>query len=81
MNYNINKQVTVALTEFGATIINDYHNNFNIPCQYKPKQAIVNIPIKMELWQVMQIFGSHLFNGSKQVFVNNNLTFDNDDFT
>lgn len=67
---NTNTMATVNLTPLGMELLRSYFF-------FDPKNFCVldsNI-LKMPLWQLMQIFGSHMQNGNKEVpFENNEIT-------
>lgn len=72
MEININKIVSVTLTEQGATILNRSIYN------YGHKEWKHNDIYSSELWLIMAIFGEHLYNGCDIPFVNNKITIDDD---
>ena len=59
---NINKMVSFRLAKVGADILNKFyeeiHNSlhFEQPCPHYEGGQIV----EMQLWQIMEIFGSHM---------------------
>ena len=66
MIININDIATVMLTKLGENILlsnSMYSSNYD----FESKK------LKIELWELMNIFGKYLYIGSEQVFVNNEL--------
>lgn len=61
---NINQKVKVNLTEYGKEKLNQYFEENNI------KRFATDV-YETQLWNLMQIFGDEMFNGSKQCFENN----------
>ena len=68
---NINDKVSVTFTAYGFELFlridhdgSMYKYNYN---------AVTNI-LTIELWQLMNMFGKHIYHGSKQIFENNEIT-------
>ena len=66
INININDKVRVTLTEHGDSIL----KKRNMP-SYKFNYDQTKRVLTEQLWEVMQTFGTDLYNGGKQVFVGN----------
>lgn len=79
---NLNDEVTFVLTEFGnevwdklaAAEMTEFHAR---EPRSKPKATPnpKDPTLKMQLWDWANFFGPKLFNGSRQIFVENTLTF------
>ncbi len=73
---NINDNVTVILTDYGKQILDEYRTNLE-------KEIKINLDsiyhyeedgkFREQLWAIMNIFGSHLYCGSKQIFLDNQI--------
>lgn len=79
--YNINDKIKVKLTEHGRTILNKDVTDtlgrlkgFNIP-DYSPYHTDDEGYTEFTLWNFMQIFGSHFWNGCPRVVENNEIIF------
>ena len=67
MKLNVNVMVKINLTEDGYKFYTDWLSQF--PNQRVPnKNEVLNLP----LWEVMQIFGTHLYNGQTKMFFEDN---------
>lgn len=67
MKLNVNAMVKLHLTEEGHKFYTNWLSQF--PNQRIPtKNEVINLP----LWEVMQIFGSHLYNGQTKMFFQDN---------
>ena len=66
--FNLNDIVRVKLTEKGRHIYKEF---------YKDHPSLIKIDndncIETELWSIMQIFGGHLYMGSKPLFDKNEI--------
>ncbi len=71
ISINTNEDVTVVLTETGERIYRDY---------YKQWPDLIKISkgkkIKTQLWELMSIFGPHMYNGCMIPFKGNATQFD-----
>lgn len=64
---NINDYVEFDLTKHGHGLYRAYHGEYS-------KNGIAPLFTgRMQLWEVMQIFGTMAFNGSMQIFVDNEI--------
>jgi hypothetical protein len=69
---NTNTVVKVVLTASGAKIYNAWMWQF--PLQARAPEVEAGHVLETELWQVMQIFGPHIFHGMLETpFVNNEI--------
>ena len=68
---NINIQVKIKLTQYGRNILKQHYSEF--PSLAKLDETGY---FKSELWNIMYIFGEHLYNGSKQIIEENELLLD-----
>lgn len=69
---NINRQVTARLTIRGARILKDYHEELGVK---PPKEVFSGEEVTLTLWELMNIFGPHVFMGVTQIpFVDNEIT-------
>lgn len=64
MKVNTNVQATVILTAFGARHFNQYMATFH-GVRFNTLQA--GESLKAELWNIMAIFGSTIYNGMAEV--------------
>ena len=64
---NVNTMATVTLTADGCKVYNNYQIH-HLPQHLRPVLQYAGDPITTELWNLMQIFGSELYNGGKQLF-------------
>mgnify|MGYP003402329939 CR=1 FL=1 len=76
LKLNINSEVVVILTEFGARVYNKYYMKFYTAAPSFECNAVEKgHELKIELWHLMQIFGEHLYNGAPHIpFEENCLT-------
>lgn len=68
MEFNVNNEVKVRLTPHGLHIL-----KMENPVSYKYNFNPSNNVLTEQLWIVMFTFGKHLYNGSKILFVDNNV--------
>lgn len=69
MKINLNDRVAFELTNYGKAIWYDFHRDLLRGTTFE----IPPVPITTELWNLMAMFGPHLYCGSQQIFVNNEL--------
>lgn len=62
---NINQMVTVKLTAYGASKYSEYLDSFN---KLRPNLKEGDI-LRTQLWDLMHIFGSHIYLGMQAPFV------------
>lgn len=73
---NLNDKVTVILTEYGKKILDHYRLNHERPLTPDLKSKFrydENGVFCSDLGQILNIFGRSMFNGSKQVFKDNDV--------
>jgi len=73
---NINDKVTVILTDYGREVLYKYRTNLEEKFKFKFKSlhnCDQNGKYVEQLWQIMHIFGSEMYVGAKQVFLNNQI--------
>lgn len=80
MKFNMNKYVTVTLTQYGADIYNTHYREMNVPEKYKPVQEHEGAIIKRQLWELMHVFGSSISLGLDSPFKECIIEFDKKDF-
>lgn len=68
---NINDKVSVKLTKHGFNLFLrlDIYGNM-----YKYNYDAINNELTLELWYLMNLFGKYIYNGSKQIFEDNEIT-------
>lgn len=74
--FNVNRDVLVKLTDEGRKILREQHTELyrhanlkgiSTP-EYLPKKEDADGWSKWQLWELMQAFGAHLYNGCKVPF-------------
>jgi len=70
MEYNLNRQCKVTLTETGAKVMNEYYESIRHPLVVN-KVYKSGDEVSTELWHVMKIFGEHLYLGCDVPFIDN----------
>lgn len=76
MIINLNQQCDVILTTHGAEVYNEYFRELHATCkliELTNKQA--EDELSFQLWELMKIFGKHLYNGAENCFANNDISF------
>jgi len=76
---NLNDTITVQLTDYGKELLIKNINKTFILEEYK-NDAINSYKkeddfYELQLWDFMNMFGQHMFNGCKQIVVNNKIKF------
>jgi hypothetical protein len=56
---NINEYVEFILTEEGARVYNARWDGLKMPTSYVPSTKQAGERIRMQLWNVMEVFGPH----------------------
>lgn len=74
IQFNMNENVEVTLTKFGAKVINDDRAEIRklVP-EYAPKAYSEGDVLKDQLWSVMQTFGPHIHMGMVEVPFKDNI--------
>lgn len=68
MILNLNSEVTVTLTKYGAKIYNKYYKKFYTSSPSFECDAVEEgFVYKTELWHLMQIYGEWLYNGNPDI--------------
>jgi hypothetical protein len=68
---NLNAYVTVQLTDFGKAVLRTDARNY----AQRERPLVEDNQLRIQMWELMQIFGSHMFNGNpKPVFTDMNVT-------
>lgn len=71
MKVNLNDQVEVVLTKFGAKTYNEHLQQYNIASNKKEGDLLIE-----HLWQLMRIFGPTIMMGMHEVpFKGNTISF------
>lgn len=77
IKFNMNDIVRVKLTDHGRRLHREYHDNLFAnylsarPIKYKPIKEDNNGWSEWQLWNLMSIFGKHIYMGCKSVFETN----------
>lgn len=71
LQVNLNDFITCKLTDHGEQILKDNSTEYDISWRYNKETKV----LYTELWSFMNIFGEHIYNGCKQIIVDNTLTF------
>lgn len=76
MIINLNQSCNVILTAHGAEVYNEYFRELHATCKLI---ELTNLKAEDELslllWELMSIFGTHLYNGAENCFANNDISF------
>ena len=77
---NLNDFVHVKLTVHGLKQLDEYHKQLNLdPKSYRQHHyQTKSRSWTFQLWELMNIFGSKMFNGAQRLFVNNEIKFISD---
>ena len=80
VSVNLNTQVTIKLTAFGADAYNKYMDYLNLPTKYR-KPVKANDTLDIPLWEFAQIFGSEMYMGNTKqpLFTSNSISFNTKD--
>jgi hypothetical protein len=76
MDININDEVTVILTEYGISVLQNYKKNLEQYTDLKFEFTLtqdINGKYTTELWNLMFIFGQHMSMSLPQVFLHNKI--------
>ena len=75
--FNINSEIWVKLTPLGKKVYRDHWNHalrgssYKAPKLTRDKQGRVSF----QLWDLMMIYGPHIWHGSEPMFVGNEIYF------
>lgn len=76
MIINLNQRCDVILTEHGAEVYNKHFRKQHAICKLI---ELTNLKagdvLSLLLWELMSIFGEHLYNGAENCFENNDISF------
>ena len=79
MIINLNQSCNVILTAHGAEVYNEYFRELHATCKLI---ELTNLKagdvLSLQLWELMSIFGKHLYNGAENCFANNDISFNDD---
>lgn len=76
MIINLNQPCNVILTAHGAEVYNEYFRKLNAICHLiEPIHLKAGVELSLQLWELMNIFGKHLYNGAENCFANNDISF------
>ncbi len=79
VGFNINDRVKVKLTELGQVVLNnsvtEAVKNISELTNYSPYKPDKDGYIEIQLWQFMNIFGEHFWNGAPQIIERNEIIF------
>ena len=76
MTINLNQSCNVILTAHGAEVYNEYFRELHATCKLIELADLkAEDELSLQLWELMSIFGKHLYNGAKNCFANNDISF------
>lgn len=76
MIINLNQQCDVILTTHGAEVYNEYFRELHATCKLIELTNLkAEDELSLQLWELMKIFGKHLYNGAENCFANNDISF------
>ena len=76
MIINLNQSCNVILTAHGAEVYNEYFRELHAICQQiELTHFKAEDELSLQLWELMSIFGKHLYNGAENCFANNDISF------
>lgn len=76
MTINLNQRCDVILTAHGAEVYNKYFRKLHAICHLiEPIHLKAGVELSLQLWELMNIFGKHLYNGAENCFENNDISF------
>ena len=76
MIINLNQPCNVILTAHGAEVYNEYFRKLHAICkQVELTNLKAEDELSLQLWELMNIFGKHLYNGAENCFANNDISF------
>ena len=77
MIINLNQSCNVILTAHGAEVYNEYSCELHATCKLiQPTNLKEGDRLALQLWELMNIFGKHLYNGAENCFENNEIIFE-----
>lgn len=76
MIINLNQSCNVILTAHGAEVYNEYFRELHATCKLIELTNLkAEDELSLQLWELMSIFGTHLYNGAENCFANNDISF------
>ena len=72
ISININDSVKVKLTDKGKEILGQPKNSYYKTHRYNDNTSVLSVSI----WELMEIFGEHLYNGCTIPFAHNEIILD-----
>lgn len=76
MIINLNQPCNVILTAHGAEVYNKYFRKLHDTCKLIELTNLkAGVELSLQLWELMSIFGKHLYNGAENCFANNDISF------
>lgn len=76
MIINLNQSCNVILTAHGAEVYNEYFRELHAKCKLIELTNLkAEDELSLQLWELMSIFGTHLYNGAENCFANNDISF------
>ena len=79
MIINLNQPCNVILTAHGAEVYNEYFRELHATCKLIELTNLkAEDELSLQLWELMSIFGKHLYNGADICFENNDISFNDD---
>ena len=76
MIINLNQPCNVILTAHGAEVYNEYFRELHATCKLIELTNLkAEDELSLQLWELMSIFGTHLYNGAENCFENNDISF------
>lgn len=76
MIINLNQRCDVILTAHGAEVYNEYFRELHATCKLIELTNLkAEDELSLQLWELMKIFGKHLYNGAENCFANNDISF------
>ena len=76
MIINLNQPCNVILTAHGAEVYNEYFRELHVTCkQIELTHLKAEDELSLQLWELMSVFGKHLYNGAENCFANNDISF------
>lgn len=76
MIINLNQSCNVILTAHGAEVYNKFHRELHAVCKLIELTNLkAEDELSLQLWELMRIFGKHLYNRTESCFANNDISF------
>lgn len=83
VDFNINEKVRVKLTPYGSSVYGSYIESIDYAGQedllgyaHEKAKPDANGYNQFQMWQLMAIFGEHMYNGAENVFEKNIIEID-----